>query len=48
MSGFTASRHEMMKKIKSLLDRPSGGEETSEEINAIIDSLRSRIGATGK
>ena len=48
MSGFTASRHEMMKKIKSLLERANQGENTSEEINVIIDSLRSRIGATGK
>lgn len=38
----------MMKKIKSLLDRANLGEETSDEINLIIDSLRSRIGATGK
>lgn len=47
MSGFTASRHEMMKKIKTLLEK-NKEEEHNEEINQIIDSLRSRIGATGK
>lgn len=29
MSGFTASRHDMMKKIKILLEKASNGEETS-------------------
>ena len=48
MSGFTASRHDMMKKIKILLEKASIGEETSTELNSIIDSLRYRIGATGK
>ena len=48
MSGFTASRHEMMKKIKLLLERGNQGENTASEINEIIDSLRSRIGATGR
>lgn len=38
----------MMKKIKALLERSNGGEDTSTEINGIIDSLRYRIGATGK
>jgi hypothetical protein len=48
MSGFTASRHDMMKKIKGLLERSNNGEDTASEINSIIDSLRYRIGATGK
>lgn len=37
----------MMKKIKTLLEK-NKEEEHNEEINQIIDSLRSRIGATGK
>jgi hypothetical protein len=48
MSGFTASRHQMIKKLELLLERANKGEDPSEEINTIIDSLRYRIGATGK
>ena len=29
MSGFTASRHEMMKKIKNLLEQSQNGENTA-------------------
>jgi hypothetical protein len=38
----------MMKKIKTLLEKESNGENTETELNGIIDSLRSRIGATGR
>lgn len=48
MSGFTASRHQMMKKIEGLLQKAKNGEDPSVELNEIIDSLRYKIGATGK
>lgn len=47
MSGFTESRHLMMKKIESLLELAKKGEDPSVQLNEIIDSLRYRIGATG-
>jgi hypothetical protein len=48
MSGFTASRHQMMKKIEGLLEQAKNGVDPSSELNGIIDSLRYRIGATGR
>ena len=48
MSGFTASRHQMMKKIEGLLEKAKNGEDPSVELNEVIDSLRYKIGATGK
>ena len=47
MSGFTESRHLMMKKIEGLLELAKKGEDPSAQLNEIIDSLRYRIGATG-
>ena len=38
----------MMKKIEGLLERAQSGEDPSVEINSVIDSLRYKIGATGR
>ena len=49
MSGFTASRHQMIKNLESVLqNKELPLEDKNKEINTIIDNLRYRIGAAGK
>jgi hypothetical protein len=49
MSGFTASRHQLIKNLESVLqNKELPLEEKNKEINCIIDNLRYKIGAAGK
>jgi polyhydroxyalkanoate synthesis regulator phasin len=49
MSGFTASRHQMIKNLENVLQASDlSHQEKNDQINQIIDNLRYRIGAAGK
>ncbi len=49
MSGFTASRHQLIKNLENVLQcKDLVEEEKNVQINKIIDNLRYRIGAAGK
>lgn len=46
MSSFAVGRQQTMKRLEKLIEDGNAADIT--EINAILDSLRTRIGATGR